>query len=96
MPRWRSATSTSRLAATEEGLKAIGAQTGGDRMDVTERESVLAYIDAVNDRFGMIYRSSVSGGSCRVRWFGSSHPVSDPYNSCHLRVGVRAFCRHRV
>jgi len=42
------------LAGTEERLKAIGAPVKADRLDVTEREAVLAYADAVNDHFGTV------------------------------------------
>ncbi|KZS74194.1 acetoin dehydrogenase [Mycobacterium kansasii] len=42
------------LAETEEMLKAIGAPVKADRLDVTEREAVLAYADAVNEHFGKV------------------------------------------
>ncbi|GFG75075.1 SDR family NAD(P)-dependent oxidoreductase [Mycobacterium botniense] len=45
---------TEGLARTEERLKAIGAPVKADRLDVTERESFLAYADAVNEHFGAV------------------------------------------
>jgi NADP-dependent 3-hydroxy acid dehydrogenase YdfG len=42
------------LARTEERLAAIGAAVKADRLDVTEREAVLAYADAVRDHFGVV------------------------------------------
>ncbi|KZS55503.1 SDR family NAD(P)-dependent oxidoreductase [Mycobacterium ostraviense] len=42
------------LAETEEMLKAIGAPVKADRLDVTEREAVLAYAEAVNEHFGKV------------------------------------------
>jgi NADP-dependent 3-hydroxy acid dehydrogenase YdfG len=45
---------TEGLADTERQLKAIGAPVTADRLDVTERESFLAYADAVNEHFGKV------------------------------------------
>jgi NADP-dependent 3-hydroxy acid dehydrogenase YdfG len=45
---------TEGLAATEERIKAIGAQVKSDRLDVTEREAFLLYADAVKDHFGKV------------------------------------------
>ena len=45
---------TEGLADTEQQLKAIGAPVKADRLDVTERESFLAYADAVNEHFGKV------------------------------------------
>jgi NADP-dependent 3-hydroxy acid dehydrogenase YdfG len=42
------------LAQTEEQLKAIGAPVKSDRLDVTERETFLAYAEAVNEHFGKV------------------------------------------
>jgi hypothetical protein len=42
------------LAQTEQQLQAIGAKVKADRLDVTEREAVLAYADAVKGHFGKI------------------------------------------
>src|ERR1700757_4551411 len=45
---------TEGLTRTEERLAAIGAAVKADRLDVTERENVLAYADAVRDHFGVV------------------------------------------
>ena len=45
---------TEGLAATEERLKAIGAQVKADRLDVTEREAFELYADAVREHFGKV------------------------------------------
>ena len=45
---------TEGLADTERQLKAIGAPVKADRLNVTERESFLAYADAVNEHFGKV------------------------------------------
>jgi NADP-dependent 3-hydroxy acid dehydrogenase YdfG len=45
---------TDGLADTERQLKAIGAPVKADRLDVTERETFLAYADAVNEHFGKV------------------------------------------
>ncbi len=45
---------TEGLAATEERLKAIGAQVKADRLNVTERESFQLYADGVAKHFGKV------------------------------------------
>jgi len=45
---------TEGLAATEERLKAIGAQVKADRLNVTEREAVQLYADGVAEHFGKV------------------------------------------
>ncbi|GAB3012979.1 SDR family NAD(P)-dependent oxidoreductase [Mycobacterium bourgelatii] len=45
---------TEGLAETEEKLKAIGVQVKADRLNVAERESFVAYADAVNQHFGKV------------------------------------------
>jgi len=42
------------LSQTEQQLKAIGTPVKADRLNVTERETFLAYADAVNDHFGKV------------------------------------------
>lgn len=42
------------LARTEQQIRALGASTRADRLDVTEREAVLAYADDVGDHFGSV------------------------------------------
>ncbi|WP_299565402.1 SDR family oxidoreductase [uncultured Mycolicibacterium sp.] len=45
---------TEGLAATEERLRAIGADYRSDRLDVTEREAFAEYAAAVADHFGRV------------------------------------------
>ncbi len=45
---------TAGLAQTEDRLKAIGAPVKSDRLDVTEREAVLAYANQVSEHFGKV------------------------------------------
>ncbi len=45
---------TDGLAVTEKRVAAIGAPVRADRLDVTERESLLAYADAIKDHFGSV------------------------------------------
>lgn len=45
---------TEGLAHTEERLKAIGAPVKADRLNVTERETILAYADDVKSHFGKV------------------------------------------
>ncbi|MCG5430756.1 SDR family oxidoreductase [Mycobacterium sp. MYCO198283] len=45
---------TEGLARTEERLRAIGAPVRSDRIDVTERERMIAYADEVREHFGKI------------------------------------------
>jgi NADP-dependent 3-hydroxy acid dehydrogenase YdfG len=42
------------LARTEAQIRDIGAQVRSDRLDVTEREAVLAYAEAINEHFGTV------------------------------------------
>jgi NAD(P)-dependent dehydrogenase (short-subunit alcohol dehydrogenase family) len=42
------------LARTEESVRSLGAPVKTDRLDVTEREAVVAYADAVQAHFGVV------------------------------------------
>jgi NADP-dependent 3-hydroxy acid dehydrogenase YdfG len=42
------------LAITEEQLKAIGVAVRSDRLDVTEREALHVYADAINEHYGKV------------------------------------------
>lgn len=44
------------LAETEAALTALGAEVKADRLDVTERETVIGYADAVKDHFGVVHQ----------------------------------------
>jgi NAD(P)-dependent dehydrogenase (short-subunit alcohol dehydrogenase family) len=54
---------TEGLAATEERLKAIGAQVKADRLDVTEREAFELYADAVKSTSARSTRSTTTRAS---------------------------------
>jgi NAD(P)-dependent dehydrogenase (short-subunit alcohol dehydrogenase family) len=43
------------LAETVEHVKQLGARVRGDRLDVTDRDAVLAYADSVADDFGTVH-----------------------------------------
>ena len=45
---------TDGLARTEQQIRELGADVKADRLDVTEREAVLAYADAVATHFGTV------------------------------------------
>ncbi|MGH3971392.1 MAG: SDR family NAD(P)-dependent oxidoreductase, partial [Mycobacterium sp.] len=55
------------LAHTEQQLKAIGAPVKADVLDVTERESFIAYAGQVNDHFGKVNQVYNNAG---VTFFG--------------------------
>ena len=42
------------LARTEDSIRRLGAPVKADRLDVTEREAVVAYADAVQAHFGVV------------------------------------------
>jgi NAD(P)-dependent dehydrogenase (short-subunit alcohol dehydrogenase family) len=42
------------LAGTEASLRSLGAQVKSDRVDVTQREAVIEYAEAVNAHFGVV------------------------------------------
>ena len=42
------------LARTEDSIRSLGAPVKADRLDVTEREAVVAYADAVQAHFGVV------------------------------------------
>ncbi|HEY3630863.1 MAG TPA: SDR family oxidoreductase [Jatrophihabitantaceae bacterium] len=43
------------LAETVDHVKQLGARVRGDRLDVTDRDAVLAYADSVADEFGAVH-----------------------------------------
>ncbi len=47
---------TEGLAETEAALTALGAQVKADRLNVTERETVISYADAVKSHFGSVHQ----------------------------------------
>jgi NADP-dependent 3-hydroxy acid dehydrogenase YdfG len=88
------------LAATEEGLKAIGAPVRSDRLDVTEREAFLAYADAVNDHFGtvnQIYNNAgiAFTGDIEISQFKDIERVMD-VDYWGVVNGTKAFLPHLI
>src|ERR1700758_3381671 len=91
---------TEGLAGTEERLTAIGAPVKSDRLDVTEREAVLAYADAVNDHFGkvnQIYNNAgiAFAGDIEVTEFKDIERVMD-VDYWGVVNGTKAFLPHLI
>jgi NADP-dependent 3-hydroxy acid dehydrogenase YdfG len=91
---------TEGLAGTEERLTAIGAPVKSDRLDVTEREAVLAYADAVNDHFGkvnQIYNNAgiAFTGDIEVTQFKDIERVMD-VDYWGVVNGTKAFLPHLI
>jgi NADP-dependent 3-hydroxy acid dehydrogenase YdfG len=91
---------TEGLAGTEERLLAIGAPVKSDRLDVTERESFLAYADAVNDHFGrvnQIYNNAgiAFTGDVEVSQFKDIERVMD-VDYWGVVNGTKAFLPHLI
>jgi NADP-dependent 3-hydroxy acid dehydrogenase YdfG len=91
---------TEGLAQTEERLKAIGAPVKADRLDVTEREAVLAYADAVNEHFGkvnQIYNNAgiAFTGDIEVSQFKDIERVID-VDFWGVVNGTKAFLPHLI
>jgi NADP-dependent 3-hydroxy acid dehydrogenase YdfG len=88
------------LAATEERLKAIGAEVKVDRLDVTEREAFLAYADAVNNHYGkvnQIYNNAGIAfiGDIEVSQFKDIERVMD-VDFWGVVNGTKAFLPHLI
>jgi NAD(P)-dependent dehydrogenase (short-subunit alcohol dehydrogenase family) len=88
------------LARTEERLTAIGVPTKCDRLDVTEREAVLAYADAVKERFGrvnQIYNNAgiAFTGDIEVSSFKDIERVMD-VDYWGVVNGTKAFLPHLI
>jgi NADP-dependent 3-hydroxy acid dehydrogenase YdfG len=91
---------TEGLAQTEEQLKAIGAPVKADRLDVTERESFLAYADAVKEHFGkvnQIYNNAgiAFTGDVEVSQFKDIERVMD-VDYWGVVNGTKAFLPHVI
>jgi NADP-dependent 3-hydroxy acid dehydrogenase YdfG len=88
------------LADTQERLTAIGASVKCDRLDVTEREAVLAYADAVNEHFGtvnQIYNNAgiAFTGDIEVSQFKDIERVMD-VDYWGVVNGTKAFLPHLI
>ena len=91
---------TEGLAVTEDRLKAIGAPVKADRIDVTERETVLLYADAVKDHFGkvnQIYNNAgiAFTGDVEVSQFKEIERVMD-VDYWGVVNGTKAFLPHLI
>jgi NADP-dependent 3-hydroxy acid dehydrogenase YdfG len=88
------------LADTEERLRAIGAPVRSDRLDVTEREAVLAYADTVKEHFGtvnQIYNNAgiAFTGDIEVSQFKDIERVMD-VDYWGVVNGTKAFLPHLI
>ncbi len=91
---------TEGLAVTEDRLRAIGAPVKTDRLDVTERETVLLYADAVKDHFGrvnQIYNNAgiAFTGDVEVSQFKDIERVMD-VDYWGVVNGTKAFLPHLI
>jgi NADP-dependent 3-hydroxy acid dehydrogenase YdfG len=91
---------TEGLAQTEERLKAVGTPVKADRLDVTEREALLAYADAINQHFGkvnQIYNNAgiAFTGDIEVSQFKDIERVMD-VDFWGVVNGTKAFLPHLI
>lgn len=88
------------LARTEEAITRTGATVKSDRLDVTEREAVIAYADAVNDHFGVVNQIyNIAGiafmGDVEVTEFKDLERVMD-IDFWGVVNGTKAFLPHLI
>src|SRR5246127_5238059 len=88
------------LSQTEQQLKAIGTPVKADRLNVTERQTFLAYADAVNDHFGkvnQIYNNAgiAFPGDIEVSQFKDIERVMD-VDYWGVVNGTKAFLPHLI
>jgi NAD(P)-dependent dehydrogenase (short-subunit alcohol dehydrogenase family) len=88
------------LARTEQQIRSLGAPVKSDRLDVTEREAVPAYADAVNAHFGtvnQIYNNAGIGfvGDVEVSSFKDIERVMD-VDFWGVVNGTKAFLPHLI
>ncbi|MGV0633366.1 SDR family oxidoreductase [Mycolicibacillus trivialis] len=91
---------TEGLAQTEQQLIAMGAQVKADRLNVVERETVLAYADAVRDHFGavnQIYNNAgiAFTGDVEISQFKDIERVMD-VDFWGVVNGTKAFLPHLI
>ncbi|MBX7432470.1 SDR family oxidoreductase [Mycobacterium sp. Y57] len=91
---------TEGLAVTEERLKAIGVPVKSDRLNVTERETFLAYADEVADHFGkvnQVYNNAgiAFTGDIEVTQFKDIERVMD-VDFWGVVNGTKAFLPHLI
>ncbi|BBZ01778.1 short-chain type dehydrogenase/reductase [Mycolicibacterium chitae] len=88
------------LASTEAMLKHLGAPVKSDRLDVTERESLHAYADAVHDHFGTVNQVYNNAGIAFAGDVASSQ-LTDIERVLHVNFwgvvnGTKAFLPHLI
>ncbi|OBJ67771.1 SDR family oxidoreductase [Mycobacterium sp. 1274756.6] len=91
---------TEGLAQTEQLLNAMGAPVKADRLNVVERETVLAYADAVRDHFGkvnQIYNNAgiAFTGDVEISQFKDIERVMD-VDFWGVVNGTKAFLPHLI
>jgi NAD(P)-dependent dehydrogenase (short-subunit alcohol dehydrogenase family) len=91
---------TKGLADTERQIRDLGADVKADRLDVTEREAVLAYADAVNAHFGRVNQIyNIAGiaflGDIEVSGFKDIERVMD-VDFWGVVNGTKAFLPHLI
>lgn len=91
---------TEGLAQTEQRLKALGVHLKADRLNVTERESFLAYADEVKEHFGkvnQIYNNAgiAFSGDVEITPFKDIERVMD-VDFWGVVNGTKAFLPHLI
>ncbi|PJE22862.1 MAG: acetoin dehydrogenase [Mycobacterium sp.] len=88
------------LGQTEELIRRLGAPVRADRLDVTEREALLAYADTVNAHFGIVHQIyNIAGiaflGDVEVSRFKDIEKVMD-VDYWGVVNGTKAFLPHLI
>ena len=91
---------TEGLARTEESIRGLGVPVKADRLDVTEREAVVAYADAVQEHFGVVNQIyNIAGiafmGDIEVTEFKDLERVMD-IDFWGVVNGTKAFLPHLI
>jgi NAD(P)-dependent dehydrogenase (short-subunit alcohol dehydrogenase family) len=91
---------TDGLARTEESIRSLGVPVRADRLDVTEREAVIAYADAVKEHFGVVNQIyNIAGiafmGDIEVTDFKDLERVMD-IDFWGVVNGTKAFLPHLI
>ncbi len=88
------------LARTEASIRSLGAPVKADRVDVTEREAVVAYADAIQGHFGVVNQIyNIAGiaflGDIEVTEFKDLERVMD-VDFWGVVNGTKAFLPHLI
>jgi len=91
---------TEGLARTEESIRRLGVSVKADRLDVTEREAVVAYADAIREHFGVVNQIyNIAGiafmGDIEVTEFKDLERVMD-IDFWGVVNGTKAFLPHLI